>query len=86
MARYLKTQVRELKSVAGHLDVYDAMSDERVRHFTIAQNLKLIEVLRPHSAGFVIMSGGEPSLAIKLAVEAAVFRAPIAPADFNSAV
>ncbi len=84
MARYLKSRVRELRSVASHLDVYEGMSDERVRNFTLAQNLKLIDSLRPHAAGFVIMSGGEPSLAMKLAVEAAALRAPIATADFSS--
>jgi 5,10-methylenetetrahydrofolate reductase len=83
-ARYLKSRVRELKSVARHLDVYEGMSDERVRNFTMAQNLKLIDSLRLHAAGFVIMSGGEPSLAIKLAVEAAALREPIAAADFSS--
>lgn len=84
MARYLKSRVQELRSVARHLDVYEGMSDERVQQLTIAQNLKLIDSLRPHAAGVVIMSGGEPSLAIKLAVEAAALRAPTATADFSS--
>ncbi|HTW86713.1 MAG TPA: methylenetetrahydrofolate reductase [Candidatus Binataceae bacterium] len=84
MARYLKNRVRELKPVARHLEVYDRMREERVQNFTIAQNLRLIDSLRAHAAGFVIMSGGEPSLAIKLAVEAAALRAPITTANFSS--
>jgi methylenetetrahydrofolate reductase (NADH) len=84
MARYLKSRVRELRPIAHHLDIYDTMSDERVRSFTIAHNLALIDSLRPHAAGVVIMSGGEPSVAMKLALEAAAFRAPIAAADFSS--
>jgi methylenetetrahydrofolate reductase (NADPH) len=84
MARYLKSRVQELRSVARHLEVYEGMSDEQARQFTIVRNLELIDQLRPHAAGIVIMSGGEPSLAIRLAVEAAAMRTPLASADFGS--
>jgi len=77
MARYLKGGVRELKPAAHHLALYEGMSDEQVRELAFERNLKLIAALRPHVAGFVIMSGGEPSLAIRLAAQAADFNIPI---------
>jgi 5,10-methylenetetrahydrofolate reductase len=77
MARYLKDRVRELKPAAHHLALYEGMSDEQVRELAFERNLKLIEALRPYAAGFVIMSGGEPSHAIRLAAQAGAFNVPM---------
>lgn len=85
MARYLTSNVRELKHVADFLHSYEGLPDEQVRRLTIAHNLKLIELLKPHVAGFVIMSGGGPSLAIQLAIAAARTLAPLDPSHVVSA-
>jgi len=69
MATYLKDRVRDLSGVAAHLDRYSGLSEEQARRFSIGENLKLMRALERETAGFNIMSGGGPSLAIELALE-----------------
>jgi 5,10-methylenetetrahydrofolate reductase len=69
MANYLKNQIADLSSAAHHLDRYAGMSDEEARRMSIEQNIALMSTLAGEVAGFNIMSGGGPSLAIELALE-----------------
>ena len=69
MANYLKDRIADLSSAAHHLDRYTGMSDEDARRISIAQNIALMSTLADQVAGFNIMSGGGPSLAIELALE-----------------
>jgi len=68
MANYLKDRIADLSSAAHHLDRYAGMSDEEARRMSIEQNLALMSTLAAEVAGFNIMSGGGPSLAIELAL------------------
>ncbi|HLH75689.1 MAG TPA: methylenetetrahydrofolate reductase [Candidatus Binataceae bacterium] len=67
MARYLKERIRDLRGLHAYLDRYAAMSDGQARSYSLSQSLELMEALRGRVAGFNIMSGGGPSLAIELA-------------------
>jgi 5,10-methylenetetrahydrofolate reductase len=69
MATYLKDRIADLSSAAHHLDRYAGMSDEDARRMSIEQNIALMSTLAREVAGFNIMSGGGPSLAIELALE-----------------
>jgi methionine synthase / methylenetetrahydrofolate reductase(NADPH) len=69
MANYLRDRIADLSSAAHHLDRYAGMSDEDARRMSIEQNIALMSTLAPAVAGFNIMSGGGPSLAIELALE-----------------
>jgi 5,10-methylenetetrahydrofolate reductase len=69
MANYLKDRIADLSAAAHHLDRYAGMSDEDARRMSIAQNIALMSTLAGEVAGFNIMSGGGPSLAIELALE-----------------
>ena len=69
MGAYMKKNIADLGNVAGHLDKYAGMSEEQVRRRSIEENLALMQALAPDVAGFNIMSGGGPSLAIELALE-----------------
>ncbi len=69
MANYLKDQIPDLSGAAHHLDRYAGMSDEDARRMSIEQNIALMSTLADEVAGFNIMSGGGPSLAIELALE-----------------
>ena len=69
MANYLKEQVRELSDVGGHFDRYEGLSEEDSRRLSLDHSLELMESLASRVAGFNIMSGGGPSLAIELALE-----------------
>lgn len=69
MANYLKDRIADLSSAAHHLDRYAGMSDDDARRMSIAQNIALMSTLAGQVAGFNIMSGGGPSLAIELALE-----------------
>jgi methionine synthase / methylenetetrahydrofolate reductase(NADPH) len=69
MANYLKDRIADLSSAAHHLDRYAGMSDEDARRMSIDQNIALMSSLAAEVAGFNIMSGGGPSLAIELALE-----------------
>jgi 5,10-methylenetetrahydrofolate reductase len=68
MANYLKDRIADLSGAAHHLDRYAGMSEEDARRMSIEQNIKLMETLAREVAGFNIMSGGGPSLAIELAL------------------
>jgi 5,10-methylenetetrahydrofolate reductase len=69
MANYLKDRIADLSSAAHHLDRYAGISDEDARRMSIEQNVALMSTLAGEVAGFNIMSGGGPSLAIELALE-----------------
>jgi 5,10-methylenetetrahydrofolate reductase len=69
MGAYMKKNIADLGNVAGHLDKYTGMSEEQVRRRSIDENLALMQALASEVAGFNIMSGGGPSLAIELALE-----------------
>ncbi len=69
MGAYMKKNIADLGNVAGHLDKYAGMSEEQVRRRSIDENLALMQALASEVAGFNIMSGGGPSLAIELALE-----------------
>jgi homocysteine S-methyltransferase len=67
MADYLKDRIKDLSTAHEHLDRYSGMSDDDARQWSIEENIRLMETLAPEVAGFNIMSGGGPSLAIELA-------------------
>ncbi|HXN87020.1 MAG TPA: methylenetetrahydrofolate reductase [Candidatus Binataceae bacterium] len=69
MGAYMKKNIADLGTVAGHLDKYAGMSEEQVRRKSIEENLALMKSISSGVAGFNIMSGGGPSLAIELALE-----------------
>jgi homocysteine S-methyltransferase len=69
MATYLKERVSDLSSAAAHLDKYAGMPEDAVRRKSLDDNLALMKSLAGEVAGFNIMSGGGPSLAIELALE-----------------
>jgi len=68
MAVYMKEKIKDLSGAAHHFDRYGGMSDADARRASIAANLALMEGLAGRVAGFNIMSGGGPSLAIELAL------------------
>jgi hypothetical protein len=59
------------------------MSEEEVRAMSIRENLALMKSLARDAAGFIIMSGGGPSLAIELALQFSRWRKeqPLAQGD-----
>ena len=69
MGAYMKKNIADLGNVAGHLDKFAGMSEEQVRRRSIDENLALMKSIASEVAGFNIMSGGGPSLAIQLALE-----------------
>jgi methylenetetrahydrofolate reductase (NADPH) len=69
MANYLKEQVKDLSGAAHHFDRYSGLSEAQARRLSIEHSLELMEALAARVAGFNIMSGGGPSLAIELALE-----------------
>jgi homocysteine S-methyltransferase len=69
MASYLKEKIKDLSGAHHHLDRYFGISEEQARQRSIDENLQLMDALAPDVAGFNIMSGGGPSLAIELALE-----------------
>ena len=69
MGAYMKKNIADLGNVAGHLDKFAGMSEAQVRRRSIEDNLTLMKSIAPEVAGFNIMSGGGPSLAIELALE-----------------
>jgi 5,10-methylenetetrahydrofolate reductase len=74
MGAYMKKNIADLGNVAGHLDKYAGMSEEQVRRRSLDENLALMAALAHEAAGFNIMSGGGPSLAIQLALEFTAWR------------
>jgi 5,10-methylenetetrahydrofolate reductase len=75
MAAYLKDRVKDLSAAAPFFDRYAGMSDAEAHRFSITQNLELMRALAREAAGFVVMSGGGPSLAIELALQFSQWRA-----------
>jgi 5,10-methylenetetrahydrofolate reductase len=69
MANYLKQKVTDLSEVGEHFDRYAGLSEEQSRRLSIEHSLELMNSLASRVAGFNIMSGGGPSLAIELALE-----------------
>ncbi|MGH7879106.1 MAG: methylenetetrahydrofolate reductase, partial [Candidatus Binataceae bacterium] len=68
MAQYMKEKITDLSGAAHHFDRYGGMSEAEARRASIEINLALMEGLAEAVAGFNIMSGGGPSLAIELAL------------------
>ena len=77
MANYLIDRVKDLSGARSHLDRFAGMSEEEVRAVSIRENLALMKSLARDAAGFIIMSGGGPSLAIELALEFSRWRKEI---------
>ena len=69
MANYLIDRVKDLRGARSHLDKFGGMSEAEVRAVSIRENLALMKALARDAAGFIIMSGGGPSLAIELALQ-----------------
>lgn len=69
MASYLKEKVSDLSGAAEHFEKYAGMDEDAVRRKSLNENLELMKSLAREAAGFNIMSGGGPSLAIELALE-----------------
>ncbi|MGH7923206.1 MAG: methylenetetrahydrofolate reductase [Candidatus Binatus sp.] len=77
MATYLIDRVKDLSGARSHLDRFAGMSEEEVRAVSIRENLALMKSLARDAAGFIIMSGGGPSLAIELALQFSRWRKEI---------
>ena len=69
MASYLKDKIPDLREASAHFDRYAGLSEADARRVSIESSLALMRALGPVAAGFNIMSGGGPSLAIELALE-----------------
>ena len=69
MANYLIDRVKDLSGARSHLDRFGGMSEEEVRAKSLRDNMALMQALAHEAAGFIIMSGGGPSLAIELALQ-----------------
>jgi len=76
MASYLKENIKDLSGAHQHLDRYAGLAEEEVRRRSIEDSIQLMQVLAGEVAGFNIMSGGGPSLALELAFEWNRRRAP----------
>jgi methylenetetrahydrofolate reductase (NADPH) len=74
MANYLMDRVKDLSGARPYLDRYGGMSEEQVRAVSIRENMALMKSLAREVAGFNIMSGGGPSLAIELAIQFSQWR------------
>ncbi len=68
MAAYMKQNIKDLSSAVHHFDHYAGMSEDDTRRASLDRNLALMDQLATSVAGFNIMSGGGPSLAIELAL------------------
>lgn len=69
MASYLKDRIPDLAGAHAHLDRYAGMDEAAARRMSIDSSIALMRALAGEVAGFNIMSGGGPSLAIELALE-----------------
>jgi 5,10-methylenetetrahydrofolate reductase len=69
MADYMRTKIKDLSGAAHHFARYTGLSDDDARRVSLDWNLSLMDGLAEDVAGFNIMSGGGPSLAIELALE-----------------
>jgi homocysteine S-methyltransferase len=68
MAAYLKDRIADLSTAHAHFDRYAGLSEEEARRTSIDASMELMRSLAGEAAGFNIMSGGGPSLAIELAL------------------
>jgi hypothetical protein len=66
MAAYMKDKIADLSGAAHHFDHYSGMTEAEARRASVERNLALMDSLVGEVAGFDIMSGGGPSLAIEL--------------------
>ncbi|MGH7915674.1 MAG: methylenetetrahydrofolate reductase [Candidatus Binataceae bacterium] len=69
MASYLRDRIPDLASAHAHFDRYAGLGEEEARRVSIDSSIALMRALAGEVAGFNIMSGGGPSLAIELALE-----------------
>jgi len=69
MADYMKANIKDLSGAVHHFARYTGLSDDDARRISLEGNLSLMDELASDVAGFNIMSGGGPSLAIELALE-----------------
>lgn len=69
MADYMRTNIKDLSGAVHHFARYTGLNDDDARRMSLEWNLSLMDGLAPDVAGFNIMSGGGPSLAIELALE-----------------
>lgn len=69
MASYLKDRIPDLAGAHEHFDRYAGMGEDEARRMSIDSSIALMRALADEVAGFNIMSGGGPSLAIELALE-----------------
>jgi methionine synthase / methylenetetrahydrofolate reductase(NADPH) len=69
MADYMKANIKDLSGAVHHFERYAGLSDDDARRMSLDWNLSLMDGLASDVAGFNIMSGGGPSLAIELALE-----------------
>lgn len=69
MAGYLKDRIADLGTAHAHFDRYAGLSEDQARRMSINSSIALMRELAGEVAGFNIMSGGGPSLAIELALE-----------------
>jgi 5,10-methylenetetrahydrofolate reductase len=75
MGAYMQKHIADLSSVGSHLvGKFAGMSEAQVRRKSIDENLALMKSIAHEVAGFNIMSGGGPSLAIELALEFSQWR------------
>ncbi|MGH7917358.1 MAG: methylenetetrahydrofolate reductase [Candidatus Binataceae bacterium] len=69
MADYLKEKIKDLSGAQPHLERFAGVAETDVRRMSLEHNLALMDAMAGDVAGFNIMSGGGPSLAIELALE-----------------
>jgi 5,10-methylenetetrahydrofolate reductase len=69
MADYMKANIKDLSGAVHHFTRYIGLKDDDARRMSLDWNLSLMDELASDVAGFNIMSGGGPSLAIELALE-----------------
>ena len=69
MATYLKERIPDLAGAHAHFDRYAGLEEEHARRMSIESSVALMRELAGDVAGFNIMSGGGPSLAIEVALE-----------------
>jgi len=69
MADYMRANIKDLSGAAHHFARYSGLSEIDARRMSMDWNLSLMDGLASDVAGFNIMSGGGPSLAIELALE-----------------
>jgi 5,10-methylenetetrahydrofolate reductase len=77
MAQYIAAKIRDLAPAREYLESYAGMEEPQVQARSIEHSLELITRLAPQVAGFNIMSGGGPSLAIELALKFSPLRAQL---------